>query len=369
MKRLLTGLQPSGQLHIGNYFGALKPFADTYQEYESFLMVADYHSLTSLKDPKALRENIYEIVRAYLAAGVDPEKAVIFKQSDVQEHTELAWIFECLVTVPFLMRGHAFKTHVDKAFVEYLKKNNIEADFSDEYFNSRSKEDPTYDGQVERIFSGINAGILNYPMLMAADILLYSADVVPVGKDQKQHVEYAREAANKFHNEYGETFTIPQEKISEDTPIIPGTDGRKMSKSYKNTIPLFAPKEEVAKAVMSIVTDSESAEQDSLLLPGNISRPIEEFPRPSNVYLIHRLFSKKSEQELKSFYVDNQGKYKNLKEALIADIEAVVGPMRAKYESITEQEIKDVLAKGAEKAKAVAFAKMTDVRQKVGVSL
>ncbi|MDP4020835.1 MAG: tryptophan--tRNA ligase [Candidatus Adlerbacteria bacterium] len=310
MKRLLTGLQPSGALHIGNYFGALKPFVETYGGYESFLMVADYHSLTSLKDPKALRENIVEIVRAYLAAGVDPSKAVIFKQSDVQEHTELAWIFECLVTVPFLELAHAYKDKTAKG---------LEA----------------------------NAGLFNYPMLMAADILLYDTEVVPVGRDQQQHVEYAREAANKFNLAYGQTFTEPQAKILESVATVPGTDGQKMSKSYKNTIPLFGSKEEISAAVMSIVTDSSGE-------------------RPENVYQIHKLF--KSEDELSSIYGTNKGNYKALKEALIEDIEATVGPMRQKYESISETEVKKVLAEGREKAHGIAAAKMADVRQKIGVS-
>ena len=310
-KRLLTGLQPSGRLHIGNYFGALKPFADMYGEYESFLMVADYHSLTSLKDPRALRENIVEVVRGYLAAGVDPDKAVIFKQSDVGEHTELAWIFECLVTVPFLELAHAYKDKVAKG---------LEA----------------------------NAGLFNYPMLMAADILLYDTEVVPVGRDQGQHVEYAREAANKFNLAFGQTFTEPQAKIMESVAVVPGTDGQKMSKSYKNTIPLFGSKDEVAKAVMSIVTDSSGE-------------------RPEHVYAIHKLF--KPEDEITMIYHSNRGNYKALKEALIEDIEALVAPMRAKYEATTEEEVKEVLAKGAEKARAIASAKMVEVRKKIGVSL
>ena len=311
MKRLLTGLQPSGQLHIGNYFGALKPFTEIYGEYESFLMVADYHSLTSLKDPKALRENIVEVVRGYLAAGVDPQKAVIFKQSDIQEHTELAWIFECLVTVPFLELAHAYKDKVAKG---------LEA----------------------------NAGLFNYPMLMAADILLYDTEVVPVGKDQQQHVEYAREAANKFNVAFGQTFIEPKAKILETVATVPGTDGQKMSKSYKNTIPLFGSKDEISKAVMSIVTDSSGE-------------------RPENVYAIHKLF--KSENELSSIYETNKGNYKALKEALIEDIEAFVAPMRTKYESITEAQVKDVLTQGAAKARAIASAKMADVREKVGVNI
>ncbi|MBI2004720.1 tryptophan--tRNA ligase [Patescibacteria group bacterium] len=310
-KRLFTGLQPSGQLHLGNYFGALKPFADTYQEYESFLMVADYHSLTSLKNPTELRANVVEVVRAYLALGVEPSKAVIFKQSDVQEHTELAWIFETLVTVPFLMQAHAYKDKVAKGI------------------------EPT-------------AGLFNYPMLMAADILLYDTDVVPVGGDQRQHVEYAREAANKFNLSFGQTFTEPTEKILENVAIVPGVDGQKMSKSYKNTIPLFGFKEEITAAVMSIVTDSSGE-------------------RPENVYAIHKLF--KSETELASLYENNRGNYKVLKEALAEDIEAFVAPKRNKRESISVEDVKRVLAEGREKAHTIAASKMADVRQKIGVSL
>ncbi len=310
-KRLFTGLQPSGALHIGNYFGALKPFVDTYKEYDSMLMVADYHSLTSLKDPKVLRENIIDVVRSYLAAGVNPDEAIIFKQSDVQEHTELAWIFETLVTVPFLELAHAYKDKVAKG---------LEA----------------------------NAGLFNYPMLMAADILLYDTDVVPVGADQKQHVEYSREAAGKFNNAYGEIFKEPKEVILETVGTVPGVDGQKMSKSYKNTIPLFGTREEIAAAVMSIVTDSSGE-------------------RPANVYAIHKLF--KTEAELQAVYEEKKGKYKDLKEALIEDIEAVVAPMRSKYNSINEDEVKRVLKNGAEKARALAQAKMKEVKEKVGVTI
>jgi tryptophanyl-tRNA synthetase len=309
-KRLFTGLQPSGALHIGNYFGALKPFTDFYKDYESMLMVADYHSLTSLKDPKVLRENIIDVVRAYLAVGVNPDEVTIFKQSDVQEHTELAWIFESLVTVPFLERAHAYKDKVAKG---------LEA----------------------------NAGLFNYPMLMAADILLYDTDTVPVGKDQQQHIEYAREAANKFNNAYGEMFKEPAGVIVE-TGVIPGTDGEKMSKSYKNTIPLFGTRDEITKAVMSIVTDSSGE-------------------RPANVYAIHRLF--KTEDELADLYEKNKGSYKMLKDALIEDIETLVAPMRSKYNSINEDEVKRVLKNGAEKARALAQAKMKEVREKVGVTI
>ena len=308
--RLLTGLQSSGDLHIGNYFGALKPFKDTYENYESFLMVADYHALTSLKDPAKLRENIKNAVRDYLAIGVDPQKAVVFKQSDVSAHTELAWIFDCLVTVPFLELGHAYKDKVAKG---------LEA----------------------------NAGLFTYPMLMAADILLYDAEAVPVGEDQRQHIEYAREAAAKFNHAYGTLFTEPKELILKGVGVVPGTDGAKMSKSYGNTIPLFGSKDEIAKAVMGIVTDSSGE-------------------RPANVYAIHTLF--KSEAELAPVYETHKGKYKDLKEALIEDIDAALSTMRETRAQITDADVAEVLRDGAERAHAVADAKMEAVRKAVGVN-
>ncbi len=310
-KRLLTGLQPSGSLHIGNYFGALKPFVDLYQDYESFLMVVDYHALTSLKNPAVLRQNIIDVVKDYLAAGVDPKKATIFKQSDVSEHTELAWIFECLVTVPFLSQSHAYKDKMAKG---------LEA----------------------------NAGLFNYPMLMAADILLYDTDIVPVGEDQRQHVEFAREAAAKFNNAFGATFKEPAERIVKGVGLVPGTDGAKMSKSYKNTVPLFSTKDEIKTAVMSIVTDSSGE-------------------TPTNVHAIHALF--RDSASLDALYEEKKGKYKDLKEALIEDIDAALSPMRERRAHITDDDVRAVLKAGAERAKEVAGAKMTDVRKKIGVTL
>lgn len=306
---LLTGLQPSGDLHIGNYFGAIKPFLDTYGEYDSFLMLADYHSLTSLRDPEALRTYVLNNARSYLAAGLDPEQGTMFRQSDVPEHTELAWIFDCVVTVPFLMQAHAYKDKVAKG---------LEA----------------------------NAGLFTYPMLMAADILLYNADVIPVGEDQRQHIEYAREAATKFNLAFGEQFTKPKELILPSVGVVPGTDGAKMSKSYGNTIPLFASRDELAKAVMSIVTDSSGG-------------------RPENVYAIHKLI--KDEEELDALYAEHEGQYKVLKEALIADLDTFLAPMREKYESISDEEVARVLEAGATKARARASAKMEVIRKAVGV--
>ena len=310
-QRLFTGLQPSGTLHIGNYFGALKPFFDIYQDYDSMLMVADYHALTSSPNPKELNQNILDNVRDYLAAGVDPGKAIVFQQSQMHEHTELAWIFECLVPVAYLELAHAYKDKVAKG----LKAN---------------------------------AGLFNYPMLMAADMLLYDTHIVPVGRDQKQHVEYAREAATKFNIAYGETFIEPKDKILESVGVVPGTDGQKMSKSYGNTIPLFGTKDEISKAVMSIVTDSSGK-------------------RPENVYAIHKLF--KNEKELAPLYETNKGKYKILKEMLIEDIEKMIAPMRGKRDSISDDDVNRVLEEGSAKARAIAAKKMEIVRQKVGVTL
>ncbi len=311
VQRLLTGLQPSGALHIGNYFGALKPFAEMYADYESYLMVVDYHALTSLRNGDELRENIKNVVRDYLAIGVDPSKAIIFQQSQVQEHTELAWILECLVSVSFLELGHAYKDKVAKG---------IEA----------------------------TAGLFNYPMLMAADILLYDTDVVPVGEDQRQHLEYAREAAAKFNKAYGETLKEPKERIQKSVAIVPGTDGKKMSKSYGNTIPLFGSKDEISKAVMSIVTDSSG-------------------DKPEHVYAIHKLL--KSEAELAPLYEAQKGKYKALKDTLVEDLESLIAPMREKRNAITDAEVKKVLDEGSAKARERAASKMKEVRARVGVSL
>jgi len=309
-KRLLTGVQPSGAIHLGNYLGALRPFVSMYGEYESMLMVADYHALTTLKEQSQMHENIINAVRDYVAIGVDPKRATIFQQSAVPAHTELAWILECMVTVPFLMQAHAYKDKVAKGL-------------------------------------DANAGLFCYPMLMAADILMYDTDVVPVGQDQKQHVEYAREAAAKFNTAYGETFKEPKEKILHSISV-PGTDGKKMSKSYGNTIPLFGTKDEIHKAVMGILTDSKGES-------------------PENVYAIHRLV--KDETEIASLYKANKGKYKVVKDALADDLEALVAPMRERRESISDADVIRILKDGAEKAREQAKAKMQVVREKVGVAL
>jgi tryptophanyl-tRNA synthetase len=314
---MFTGLQPSGALHIGNYFGALKPAVELAKDLDSMVMIADLHALTTLKDPAALKAHIISGVKDYIGAGLDPAQTIIFQQSQVQEHTELAWIFECLVTVPFLQQAHAYKDKTAKG---------LEA----------------------------NAGLFNYPMLMAADILLYETDIVPVGADQRQHVEYAREAAAKFNNAYGDTFKEPSEHILDTVGTIPGTDGKKMSKSYGNTIPLFGTKDEIAKAVMGIVTDS---------------GPIKggDWGDPEHVYAIHKLF--KTEGELAPIYEANKGKYKNLKEALIEDIEALIAPMRTRRDAVSDADVSRILTEGSDKAREIAQKTMQIVRERVGIAL
>ncbi len=312
-KIVLSGIQPSGKPHIGNYFGAMKQFVDLQDQYDSYIFIADYHALHSLRNPKEMKENIIGVMLDYLAIGLDSKKVTLFKQSDISEHTELAWIFDTITTMPYLMRAHAYK--------------DAEA---------KNKE--------------IDVGTFNYPVLMAADILLYSPDAVPVGADQKQHVEYARDIAEKFNRVYGDTFKIPEPMILKDVAIVPGTDGRKMSKSYGNTIPLFASHEEIKKAVMSIVTDS----------GGGI---------PQNVYAIHKLL--RPAEELLEIYESKAGKYKELKEMLIEDLEKFIAPLREKRKEFERDipKVIEILKMGAKKAKIVVSQKMDEVREKVGVKI
>ncbi len=312
-KILLSGIQPSGRPHIGNYFGMMKQMIDLQDEYDVYALVVDYHAMKSVKDPAALKDNIINVVLDYLALGLDPKKVTLFKQSDVSEHTELCWIFDTITTMPYLMRAHAFK--------------DAEA---------KNKE--------------IDVGTFNYPMLMAADMLLYSPDIVPVGQDQKQHIEIARDTADKFNRTFGDTFKLPKDMIMKEVAIVPGTDGRKMSKSYGNTIPLFAEYEEIKKAVMGIVTDSSGG-------------------LPQNVFAVHKLF--RGEEELNKIYQEKAGKYKDLKEMLAEDIEKFIAPLREKRKEIAKDlpGALAILKAGGEKAKKVASQKMEEVRKKIGVNV
>jgi len=310
-------MQSTGRIHIGNYFGALKQFVDLQDTHDEFIFIANLHALTGLPKKETLLDDTHNLALDYLAAGLDPEKVTMFRQSDVPAHANLAWIFDCLVTVPYLERAHAFKD------AEAKKKE-------------------------------VSAGTFNYPVLMAADILLYDTDVVPVGKDQKQHVEYARDIAIKFNNQYGELFKLPKELILEDTGVIPGIDGQKMSKSYKNTIPLSASDEEITKAVMSIPTDSRTPEE-------------EKDPDGLVLYQIHKYFN--DSKDLKKQYTKGLG-YGDAKKMLIADIISFVTPMRErrkKYED-NPKLVQEILLRGAMKANDLAMKKLQAVYEAVGLT-
>ncbi len=312
---LVSGVQPTGDLHIGNYFGAMRQFVELIQtgKYRPLIFVADYHALNTMQDAEEIRRRTHELVMGYLAVGLDPKEVVFFKQSDVPAHTELCWIFDTITTMPYLMRAHAFK--------------DAEA---------KNKE--------------ISVGTFNYPMLMAADILLYDAAVVPVGADQKQHIEVTRDTAEKFNRVFTtDVFKLPEPYIIPDVAVVPGTDGRKMSKSYGNVIPLFASRDELAKCVMSIITDSSGE-------------------RPKNVYAIHALV--RSERELGKMYDEHRGNYKMLKELLIEDLDRYLAPIRAKYEELTDDPriVEEVLARGKREARAISEAKMERVRRTIGVA-
>lgn len=312
---MLSGIQPSGDLHIGNYFGAIRQQVELANsgDYTSYLMVVDYHALNTVQDADEMRRRTRELVMGYLACGLDSKQAILFKQSDVSAHTELCWIFDTITTMPYLMRAHAFK--------------DAEA---------KNKE--------------LSVGKFNYPILMAADILLYDTKVVPVGADQKQHVEYTRDIAEKFNRIFKEeVFSLPEAYIKAEVAVVPGIDGQKMSKSYGNVIPLFATRDELVKAVMSIVTDSSGG-------------------RPENVYAMHKLV--RSEQELDAIYTEHAGSYKTLKEMLIEDLERYLAPMRAKYEELKEDPsiVDEVLMRGKQEARAVSEMKMEEVRRAIGVN-
>lgn len=316
-KVLFSGMKPTGRIHIGNYFGALKQFVDLQDQYQEFIFVANLHALTGAPTKEELIADTNALVLDYLSAGLDPEKVTIFRQSDVPAHTALTWIFNCLVTVPFLSQAHAFK-------------------------DAETKKKET------------NVGTFDYPVLMATDILLYDTDVVPVGKDQTQHVEYAREIAGKFNHRYGELFKLPKELVLKDMGVIPGTDGQKMSKSYNNTITLSATDKEITKAVMSIPTDSRAKDE-------------EKDPDEMILYQIHKLFN--PSPELKDAYRQGLG-YGDAKKMLIVDIVEFLKPIRErrkKYES-NPKLVEEILLQGAIKANEIAMSKLQKVYEATGLT-
>lgn len=319
---IVSGIQPSGRPHIGNYFGAMKRHISLQDQYEDvFFFIAEYHALTSTKDKKDLEENIYNLAVDYLTLGLDPDKVCFYRQRDVPELFELAWIFNCLTTVPFLQRAHAYKSKTD------------------------SGETPS-------------AGLLTYPVLQAADILIVGADGVPVGEDQRQHIEYTREIARKFNTTYEPIFSEPEAIMDEETGVIPGIDGRKMSKSYGNDIPLFADKKTLENKVMAIETDS---------------KPINEPKNPEEdlVFQYHKLFTAKDQlTKIRNGYEQGGLSHSKSKEFLLENMENTIVPLREKREEVAanNEYVLDVLKNGAEKIKPKVKETIERVRDAVGVN-
>ena len=318
--RILSGIQPSGILHIGNYFGMMRPAIALQNEGEALYFIADYHALTSLHNPAALRENSYRVALDFLACGLDPNKAALFRQSDVPEVTELAWILNTVAPMGLLERAHSYKDKVARGVVA-------------------------------------STGLFTYPVLMAADILIYDSDVVPVGRDQKQHVEITRDLATKINETYGETLKLPESRIQEQTQTVPGLDGQKMSKSYGNTIDIFAEEKEMRKRVMSIVTDSTPVEA-----PKN--------PDASSIAQLFSLVAPAEEMAaFRAAFTKGGTGYGDFKKQLFGRLWDYFAPMRQRREEILAQPdyIDGVLARGAERANTIANEVMRRVRNAVGL--
>jgi tryptophanyl-tRNA synthetase len=318
--RILSGIQPSGVLHIGNYFGMMRPAIALQAEGEAFYFIAEYHALTSVRDPEALRENSRRVALDFLACGLDPERAALFRQSDVPQVTELAWILSTVAPMGLLERAHSYK---------------------------------------DKLARGMPAtvGLFNYPVLMAADILIYDSDLVPVGKDQKQHIEITRDLAVKMNERFGEIFRLPEPRIQAATEVVPGIDGQKMSKSYGNNIDIFGYEKETRKRIMSIVTDSTPVEA-----PKDPSR--------STIFQLYSLVASKNEiAEMRERFQKGGAGYGDFKKQLFEKLRDYFAPMRKRREEILTDKsyIDNVLARGAKRANEVAEEVMERVRTAIGL--
>jgi tryptophanyl-tRNA synthetase len=318
--RILSGIQPSGVLHIGNYFGMMRPAIALQAEGEAFYFIADYHALTSVRDPEALRENARRVALDFLACGLDPERAALFRQSDVPQVTELAWILSTVAPMSLLERAHSYK---------------------------------------DKLARGMPAtvGLFNYPVLMAADILIYDSDIVPVGKDQKQHIEITRDLAVKMNETFGQIFKLPEPRIQAATEVIPGIDGQKMSKSYGNNIDIFGDEKETRKRIMSIVTDSAPVEA-----PKDSSR--------STIFQLYSLVASRNEiAEMRERFQKGGAGYGDFKKQLFEKLWDYFAPMRKRREEILADTayIDNVLARGAKRANEGANQVMQRVRAAVGL--
>jgi tryptophanyl-tRNA synthetase len=324
--RILSGIQPSGVLHIGNFFGMMRPAIELQKEGETFYFIADYHALTSVRNPEALRENSRRVALDFLACGLDPERAALFRQSDVPQVTELAWILSTVAPMGLLERAHSYKDKLARGLA------------------------PT-------------VGLFSYPALMAADILIYDSDAVPVGKDQKQHIEITRDLAVKINETYGSEpdrpiFKLPEPRINPDTQVVPGLDGQKMSKSYGNNIDIFGDEKETRKRVMSIVTDS---------IP--VEAPKD--PERSTIVQLYSLFASKDElADMRERFKKGGTGYGDFKKELFEKLWEYFSPMRKRREEILRDKsyIDNVLARGAKRANEIADQVMERVRAAVGLS-
>ena len=320
--RILTGIQPSGKLTLGNYFGAMKPAIELQEKGEAFLFIANYHSLTSVSDPEALKIQTWDVALDFLACGLDPERTTFWVQSDVPEVTELTWLLSIITPMGLLERCTSYKDKVAQGIAS-------------------------------------NHGLFAYPVLMAADILAFQSTVVPVGKDQKQHLEVTRDIATKFNRQYGEVFKIPKPLINDDVAVVPGTDGQKMSKSYGNTIHLFGGKKDTKKRIMRIVTDSKELEDAK-------------DPDTCTVFALYKLFASQDQQdEMRARYTAGGMGYGDAKKALFDLFWESFEEFREKREQLAGDVdyVRSVLDAGATRARVEARATLDRVREAMGVSI
>ncbi len=317
--RVLSGIQPSGTLHIGNYFGMMKPAIELQEKHECYYFIADLHALTTTPEADELRTRVHNVALDFLACGLDPDKTVLFRQSDIPEVPLLTWMLSCLAPLGLLERCHSYKDKVAKGITP-------------------------------------NHGLFSYPVLMAADILVYDSTIVPVGKDQKQHVEVTRDLAQKFNNRYGETLRVPESSIREEVAVVPGIDGQKMSKSYDNIIELFGPEKKMRKKIMSIKTDSTPMED-----PKN--------PDTCNVFALYKLFADNDEvAEMRANYEGGNYGYGHAKQALFEKYWAYFAAARERREQlIRDNVVDDILKRGAEKARETATAVLDRAMRAVGL--
>lgn len=320
--RILSGIQPSGTLHIGNYFGAIQKIVAAQEEGDLFAFIASYHALTSVKNKEVLKNNIFEVAVNFLATGIEPEKSTFWVQHDVKEVLELYWILSNHTSMGLLERAHSYKDKTSRGI-------------------------------------GANHGLFSYPVLMAADILLFDSQIVPVGKDQIQHVEMARDIATSFNHTYGEIFTLPVSRVDENVATVPGTDGAKMSKSYNNTIDMFSSKKALKKQVMGIVTDSKGLDD------------VKDY-ESCNIYTLCKLFMNENElKNLQDRYLTPGEGYGHFKLTLLDKISEYFEPYAQKREQLLAKpkEVEEILQMGANKAKIIASAKMEIIRDAVGLSI